>query len=344
MRPVDVSACLTALLPKKQPMYLWGPPGVGKSSVVKQAAAANDLQVCDIRAVLLDPVDLRGLPKIGDGVAEWVPPAFLPREGNGVLFLDELAQAPPLVQAACLQLTLDRRVGEYVLPAGWTVVAASNRQEDRAGAHKLISPLLNRFLHLDMEVSNDDWSAWAIHAGIAPEVRAFMNWRPALLFDFDPSIGARAFPTPRSWEFVSTVLPATPTNLLHPVVAGCVGDGPAAEFVAFVRTYRDLPDVDALLKNPSSMKTVPTDPAIVYALCGAVAERARKGDAKLLANVFEVANKLPDEFNILMVRDSAALSSEKGKGCRMLDTRTVPAAAAWLKKHRDTIAPDFLRG
>src|SRR5205085_3221785 len=170
---------------------------VGKSSLIRQAARDLSLAVCDVRAVLLDPVDLRGLPTLKDGAAEWCPPAFLPRGGEGVLFLDELAQAPPLVQAACLQLTLDRRVGEYELPAGWSVVAASNRQEDRAGAHRLITPLLNRFVHLDLEVSLEDWQDWAARAGVCHEVRSFLRYRPALLFQFDPGSGQRAFPTPR---------------------------------------------------------------------------------------------------------------------------------------------------
>src|SRR5947208_2825514 len=109
------------------------PPGCGKSSVVRQAADQLGLDLIDLRVTLLDPVDLRGLPRLTDDAAVWVPPAFLPRGGSGVLFLDELAQAPPLVQAACLQLTLDRRLGEYALPGGWAVVAAGNRAGDRAG-------------------------------------------------------------------------------------------------------------------------------------------------------------------------------------------------------------------
>src|SRR5262249_34928627 len=189
---------LASLLPTRRPVYLWGPPGVGKSSVVRQAAQKASLDVLDIHAVLLDPVDLRGLPRIEQDSALWCPPAFLPNDGAGVLFLDELAQAPPRVQAACLQLGLDRRVGEYLLPNGWSVIAASNRQEDRAGAHRLISPLLNRFVHLDLEVSHDDWQDWAVQAGIAPEVRSFLRYRPALLFAFDPSTNHRSLPTPRS--------------------------------------------------------------------------------------------------------------------------------------------------
>src|SRR5829696_4130606 len=217
VRPSDVSKALAALVPTRRPVYLWGPPGCGKSAVVRQAATTLSLDLVDVRATLLDPVDLRGLPKVTRDTAIWCPPAFLPRAGRGLLFLDERAQAAPLVQAACLQLTLDRRVGEYELPEGWSVIAASNRAEDRAGTHRLITPLLNRFVHLDLDVSAADWQAWAVAHRVGPEVRAFLRYRPALLFQFDPAAGHRAFPTPRAWQFVSDVLPGTPADLVHPV-------------------------------------------------------------------------------------------------------------------------------
>src|SRR5829696_10397671 len=226
VRPSEVSKALAALVPTGRPVYLWGQPGCGKSAVVRQAAATLGLDLVDVRATLLDPVDLRGLPKVTRDTAIWCPPAFLPRAGRGLLFLDERAQAAPLVQAACLQLTLDRRVGEYELPEGWSVIAASNRAEDRAGTHRLISPLLNRFVHLDLDVSEDDWQEWAVGVGVAPEVRAFIRLRPALLFQFDPAVNQRAFASPRSWHFASDLLPHTPAHLLQRVVAGCVGDGP----------------------------------------------------------------------------------------------------------------------
>jgi len=185
-------------------VYLWGSPGLGKSSIVKQAAGSLGLGLVDVRATLLDPVDLRGLPRLDGDRAIWCPPAFLPRDGEGALFLDELAQAAPLVQAAFLHLTLDRRVGEYELPDGWSVVAASNRSEDRAGTHRLISPLLNHFVHLDLEVSNEDWQTWAVANAIVPEVRAFLHNRPGLLAQFDATSNPHAFPTSptktRTWN------------------------------------------------------------------------------------------------------------------------------------------------
>ena len=305
MRPSEVTKCLASLIPTKRPIYLWGPPGIGKSSVVRQAAQSLSLGLVDVRATLLDPVDLRGLPRLDGDQAVWCPPAFLPRDGDGVLFLDELAQAAPLVQAACLQLTLDRRIGEYELPTGWSVVAASNRSEDRAGTHRLISPLLNRFVHLDLEVSSEDWQSWAVANGIAPEVRAFLNYRPALLSQFDVTSNPRAFPTPRSWQFVSDVIPRTPNELLHPVAAGCVGEGPAAEFLGFLRLYRELPDLDQVLAKPDS-SPVPREPAILYALVGALVERCRSTTTSL-NNFVSYAMRLPDEFTLLALRDSLAI-------------------------------------
>ncbi len=308
MRPSEVSSTLSALLSAGRPIYLWGPPGVGKSSVVRQAAATLQLGLVDLRATLLDPVDLRGLPKLTKDSAVWCPPAFLPRSGTGVLFLDELAQAPPLVQAACLQLVLDRRLGEYELPTGWNVVAASNRTEDRAGTHRLISPLLNRFVHLDLEVSADDWQAWAVSASVAPEVRAFLRFRPGLLFQFDAAANPRAFPTPRSWHSVSDVLTRTPPQLLHAVVAGCVGDGPAAEFAGFLQLYRELPDVDVVLKNPDA-SPVPREPAVLYALVGALVEKCRADHAPL-PNFVKYATRLPDEFALLALRDALSVNKK----------------------------------
>jgi MoxR-like ATPase len=323
MRPSDLTRALASLIPTGRPVYVWGGPGVGKSSLVRQAADSLNLALIDVRATLLDPVDLRGLPRLDGDVAVWLPPAFLPRGGQGVLFLDELAQAAPLVQSACLQLTLDRRIGEYELPDGWSVIAASNRTEDRAGTHRLISPLLNRFVHLDLDVSAEDWQQWAVTAKIAPEVRAFLHYRPALLSQFDASVNPRAFPTPRSWQFVADVLASTAGELLHPVVAGCVGDGPAAEFLGFLRLYRELPDLDQVLARPDAAP-VPREPAVLYALVGAMVERCRAQQAPL-ANFVKYALRLPEEFTVLALRDALAVNAK---------LVGLPAVQQWITQAR----------
>jgi hypothetical protein len=228
-----------------------------------------------------------------------------------------------LIQSACLQLTLDRRIGEYELPENWTVVAASNRAEDRAGTHRLISPLLNRFIHLDLEVSNEDWQQWALVNGIAPEVRAFLQFRPALLSQFEGTANLRAFPTPRSWHFVSDILDKTPDHLLHSVVAGCVGEGPAAEFLSFLRLYRELPDLDQVLAKPDTTP-VPREPAVLYALVGALSERCRKAAAPLTAFVTYIL-RLPDEFIMLALTQAQSLKS---------NVTAMPRVQEWLVQAR----------
>src|SRR5271157_4947272 len=165
MKPSEIASSLQLLTRTRKPAFLWGAPGVGKSQVVAQVAATLGVRLIDIRAVLLDPVDLRGLPTVEHGKAAWATPAFLPEDGAGILFLDELNAAPPLVQAACYQLVLDRALGDYRLPDGWTVFAAGNREGDRAVTSRMSSALANRFIHLPFETDLDDWSRWAMGPG-----------------------------------------------------------------------------------------------------------------------------------------------------------------------------------
>lgn len=325
MKPSETTTVLRSLVPTKRPLFLWGPPGVGKSCLVRSAAAELGLDLIDVRAVLLDPVDLRGLPAVHNGRAVWCIPDFLPKEGRGVLFLDELAQAPPLVQSACLQLTLDRRIGEYVMPDGWSIVAASNRAEDKAGAHRLISPLLNRFIHIDVDVNNDDWHDWAMGSGIVPEVRSFIKFRPGLLHSFKPNDGQRSFPSPRTWEFVSQVLPATPADLWHGVVSGCIGDGPAAEFIAFVKLYRELPDMGDLLASPTTAE-VSKEPSVLYAVCGALVEKIKQDPKADVTAAITYAVRMPPEFATLVAKDLMVIRP------RVVDN---PAMRDWVKKNRN---------
>lgn len=305
MTPAKIASALRTLIDIRQPVFLWGPPGVGKSGLVAQVAAELGFALCDIRAVLLDPVDLRGLPRIGaGGTAEWCPPAFLPDtsdSGRGVVFLDELNAAPPLVQAACYQLVLDRRIGEYRLPVGWTVVAAGNRESDRAVTHRMPSALANRMVHLECEPGLDDWIVWAQSAGIRPEVTAFLRFRPKLLHDFDPASGAKAFASPRSWEFLSGVLEARPDPLVeYELFQGTVGPAAAAEFMGFLQVWRDLPGVEDILEDPAGAP-VPEEPAAAYALCEALAGKAAPETMDALA---AYAARLPVEFGVLLMRDA----------------------------------------
>ncbi len=326
MKPSEVRKALETLIPIQQPAFIWGASGVGKSDMMRQVTAALSRRLIDLRAVLLDPVDLRGLPSInGDSRAHWCPPAFLPINGEGVLFLDELNAAPPLTQAACYQLVLDRALGEYRLPDGWTVIAAGNRETDKAVTHRMPSPLANRFVHLEFEVDHDDWVAWALKAGIKTEVIAFLRFRPGLLHNFDPKRNDKSFPTPRSWEFVSRILKAGPApELEFPLIAGAVGEGPAAEIVGFLRICRNLPNPDLVLMNPETAP-VPTGPAELYALAGAL---ARKATDQTMERLVRYANRMPAEFSVLLMTDAMT---------RNPDITSTRAWIEWASAHKDVL-------
>lgn len=313
VRPTALANALEHSLEVKMPPFIWGAPGLGKSAVVHQLAAKRGIPLIDLRAVLMDPVDLRGLPHVTrDGTAKWAIPDFLPKEGEGILFLDELLQASAMVQSACFQLVLDRKLGEYNLPDGWHIVAASNEEKDRAGTHRMLTPLRSRFMHLVMAVHNEDWNNWALDSNIRSEVIAFLRFRPALLHDFKPDSAERTFPCPRTWSFISKVMDSSPSaDIEDAMYAGCIGQGAAAEFKAFLKTFRSLPDIDGILMNPAKAPVPKNDPAVMYALTTALARRATETNFK---EICIYTARLPQEFGVYLVasairRDAQIMNS-----------------------------------
>lgn len=317
MKPSHIKLSLGSAIKAKRPVFLWGPPGVGKSQVVAQVADKDGLDLVDVRAVLLDPVDLRGLPHInGDGQAHWAIPDFLPKKGKGIMFLDELNAAPPLVQASCYQLVLDRKLGEYSLPDDWSIIAAGNRETDKAVTSRMSSALANRFIHLIFDVDLNDWIEWALSVELSIEVIAFIRFRPSLLHQFDPVKNEKTFPSPRTWEYVSDILKVNPDEAIEfELIAGIVGDAAAAEFMGFLKIYRDLPDPDAILLDPAG-SPVSDDPATNYAICGAL---SKKSSTSNFGRVVEYGQRLQAEFSVLLVRDAVKLHPEVQKTKAFID-------------------------
>ncbi len=303
MKPSSIRTTLPHLIAKQRPVFLWGPPGAGKSDVVAQVAEDCKLELRDVRLSLLDPIDLKGFPTV-DTVKKhmkWLPAEFLPVKGRGLLFLDEMNSAPQSVQAAAYQLVLNRKIGEYKLPDGWSVMAAGNRASDRSVVHAMPAALANRFVHLDFDIHVEDWNFWAMENDIHLDVRAFIRFRPNLLHSFDAATNPRAFPTPRSWAFVNDIYKNNlPPDDEFELIKGTVGEGAAAEFSGFVRQIKDLPTVGQVLLDPEHTK-LPSNPGAQYAMCTALDAKTTTGN---IARVMKYVERMPTEFQAIYVRSA----------------------------------------
>ena len=307
MKAKEIKNSLDGLIESQIPVFVWGSPGIGKSSIIKQIAKDKGLEFVDLRLSLLDPTDLKGIPFFDkdNHEAVWASPNFLPKEPNskGILFLDEINTAPPSVQASAYQLVLDRKVGDYELPKGWSIVAAGNHESDRGVVYRMPPPLANRFVHLNMEVSFEDWKSWAYGSGIDSTIIAFLHYDSSRLFDFDPTANQKSFPTPRSWEYVDKILASKIDEaLLLEVISGAVGAESATAFVSFRKVMYRLPDIDKLLDGEDV--EVEHDSQVLFALVAGIVSSIKQEDSmKKIDNALKFSLTLPKEFSVMLVKD-----------------------------------------
>ena len=264
----------------QRPIFLWGPPGIGKSDVVAEIARDMGALMIDLRLGQMDPTDIRGIPFYNKeiGKMDWAPPIDLPDEETAsqypyvVLFMDEMNSAPPAVQSAAYQLVLNRRVGKYKLPKNVVMIAAGNRESDKGVTYRMPTPLSNRFVHSEMKVDFPSWQEWAVKNQIHKDVVGFLTFAKQDLYDFDAKSSSRAFATPRSWTFVSELLAdedldiATTTDL----IAGTVGEGLAVKFMAHRKISSKLPKPEDILSGKATTletKEVSAMYSLVISLC-----------------------------------------------------------------------------
>ena len=283
--PKGAKKAIRKAIEKRRPVFLWGPPGIGKSDIVKQIGDDTNRHVVDVRLALWEPTDIKGIPYYNADLGKmvWAPPAELPTdpESTAIIFLDELNSAPPAVQAAAYQLILNRRVGTYELPKGVDVVAAGNREGDRGVTYRMPSPLANRFVHLEGKVDFDDWQDWATLNKIHPEVVGYVGFAKQDLYDFDPKSASKSFATPRSWTFVSDLLQDDDTDneTLTNLIAGAVGDGLAVKFMAHRKIAGRMPKAHDILDGKVKdleIKEISAMYSLTVSLCYELKDRAEK--------------------------------------------------------------------
>jgi hypothetical protein len=312
--PNGAKSAIRKAFKTKRPLFLWGPPGIGKSDVIHQLGSELGANVIDIRLSLWEPTDIKGIPYFDSNTGKmvWGAPSELPTEElaskypHVILFLDEMNSAAPSVQAAAYQLILNRRVGQYKLPDNVLIVAAGNREADKGVTYRMPAPLANRFVHLEMRVDFEDWMSWATENRIHKDVVGFVTFSKKDLYDFDPKSASRAFATPRSWSFVSELLAEDDTedSTLLDLVSGAVGEGLAVKFMAHRKIASKLPKPEDILAGKvkkMDTKEISAMYSLTVSLCYELKDAADKDDKKFNDKVNHFFRFMMDNFETELV-------------------------------------------
>lgn len=320
MRPTMLVTTLKGLIEADCPTLIEGQPGLGKTQIVNQVAAELGRPIVHRHAPTMQPEDL-GLPAIcGEKrdrhlftYPDWFPEMHRTDIADqGVILIDEMPQADNAIQKTLANMIQERELHGHIMKPGWAIVATGNRQRDRAGANRILSHLRSRVTTLAFDANLDDWCLWALgdrgdgQPRVDPIVVSFLRFKSGLLApDMDPNV--EISPNPRAWvEGVSDLMGKIPHDAELEVFSGRVGEGPAAEFKAFAKVARTMPNPDVILMNPDKHE-VPTEPSVCYALVGAMAHRAR---ANNFDRIMTFVNRMSPEFSVMVVRDSIARCPE----------------------------------
>ena len=321
-------------------VMLWGAPGVGKSQGVRQIASRIEsgtgrrVNVTDVRLLLFNPIDLRGIPTANEDktLAVWLRPQIFDMDPSddviNMLFLDEISAAPQSVQAAAYQITLDRTVGEHKLPANCIVIAAGNRVTDKSVAYRMPKALANRLLHIEVTTDAESWRAWAVSHGINEKVTGFLTFKPDKLMCFDTAADDLAFATPRAWEMVSRILDASGGDLesMFMLISGIVGSGTAVEFRTWSRIFGKLPDIEGIFEGTEHR--VPGGTDALYALISSMAKYAseHRDDLDAVGRSINYAEQLPPDYQVVLMQDY--MNIEEGYHTKLMQ---LPQFVKWMR-------------
>ena len=326
--------CLKVAIRNKDNLLIVGPPGVGKTAVTIQACQAETADLIISHPVVSDPTDYKGFPWVfkdaeGNPKATFIPfddlEALIKATKRTVYLLDDLGQAPPGVQAPAMQLIHGGKINGHKVSPEVVFFACTNRRQDMAGVSGILEPVKSRFKILHLDADLDDFCQWSLANNISFEVIAFNRWKVTALLDFKPTKDMTNSPCPRTWEHVSDILKHQyPQEAELEMISGSIGEGMAIEFMAFLKIARTLPDPDLIVLRPDVVE-VPKDPSTLYALCGALTQRASEQN---FTNIVRYANRLPADFSVMLIVDTITKKKELIKTKAFID---------WNLKHQNVL-------
>lgn len=329
--------------------FLWGPPGVGKSDLVRELAheleeeTGKKVVITEVRLLLFTPIDLRGVP-VADSekqFTKWLLPKIFDMVAEddtiNILFLDELSAAPPSIQAAAYQITLERKIGEHRLPENTIVICAGNRTGDYSVAYKTPLALANRLMHFQIASDFPGWKKWAVQNGIHPMVLGYLSFDHSKLYQDEIGSDTLAYATPRTWEFVSRILHTMEATdnveEYFGLISSCIGTDMAMQFLGYCKIYQKMPSVDNILRG--EIIELPKRGDVLYALLASLIDRIVRlqQEEKLfhdaLENLCEFAWRLPADYSLYLLKD---LAEDEKIGEKLV---MIPSFARWLHDHRD---------
>ena len=323
--------------------FYWGAPGIGKSQSIYQLAndlgkaTAKTVTVTEVRLLLFSPVDLRGVPMADEHrkFTNWLKPQIFNMDSDegciNILFLDELSAAPQSVQAAAYQICLDRKIGEHRLPDNCIVIAAGNRITDQSISYKMPKALCNRLLHINIKSDYASWRKWAVENDISPKIIAYLGFDSSRLC-VEPESAELAYPTPRSWSFVSTLLKTIcdDPSQIHHLIAGCVGESTAIEFEEYCKGTLNMPCVDDIILGCCHDYPKKHDVlfALTSALVSALSAKSKELPVDQLDNVCRYITHFPRDFVMAFISDITCIEELNKKLMKC------PSFQIWLNKRK----------
>lgn len=306
MRASTLSKVIQSMYPTRRTLCVEGAPGGGKTSIIRQAATSMGIPYIEVSTANKLVEDF-GIPRESNGKLVYTVPDWFPVKGEhpdeGILCFDDSNQCDHNLQKVIANIVQARTLHGHQM-ADVMVIRTGNRKADRTGSNKVLPHLRNRETFFTLDTHKDDTIGWGIEHGVHEAVIAYWSFRPEVIHKYDPE--AEAFPSPRSWvEGVSPMVGVVPPEAELEIYSGAIGEGAAAEFMGFIRIYRQLPNPDGIIMHPKTAD-VPEDMATLYALSGALAQRAT---AQNFGRVMEYLERLPPDINILTV--SLAIKRDK---------------------------------